>query len=294
MAVEPVPNGLTVELFLGTDPEDNRMMVLCSGPRGSGEQTVVVATKQPWTEAELRAIIEAESNALGCEHRNDKFSRHDGPAMGGVSLMLISPANEVDIAKFAKQESVLVRETSTVYEAVTRPFVDALPAKQLAWVHAILDRKAEMDVLLYEDAHCMLLPDSKWADQSDLSQLYVLAILKERTVRSVRDLHGRHATALRELRDGVLGRIRELGVHANQVRAYFHYHPSFWLGHVHFNVIGCRTVGSGLSAGKALLLDDVIDALERDPSHFETAAITYAVGKGDKLYGALRAAGAVG
>lgn len=280
------------ERTLGAAPEAQRMMLLCRDPQGSGEQAVVVATKQPWTEAELRAIVEAESNALVCEHRNDKFSKHDGPAMTGVSLTLISPANELDISKYSKEESVLVRETAAIYNKVTLPYIETLPAKQISWVHAILDGKAEMDRVLYEDEHCKLVPDTKW-DRTDMSALYVLAILKERSIRSVRDLRGQHAKALRELRDGVLACIQRLGVAANQVRAYFHYLPSFWLGHIHFNVLGCPTVGGGALVGKALLLDDVIDALEKDPAHFERTAITYTVGKNDKLYDALRAAGTV-
>ncbi|KAG8458508.1 hypothetical protein KFE25_003043 [Diacronema lutheri] len=287
----PTPSKLVFESVLGASPEGQRMFLLCSDPLRSGEKAVVVATKPGWTEDELRAIVEADGNALVCTHRNDKFSRHDGPATTAVSIQLISPANDVDITKYAKERSVLVRETPELYEAATRPWAEALPVKQVGWVLAILNRQAEMDRLMYEDAHCMLVPDTKW-DRTDVSSLYALALAKDRSLRSVRDLRGAHAQVLRELRDGVVACIcAKYGVPANQLRAYLHYLPSFWHLHIHFNVLGCPTVGGGLNVGKALLLDDVIDQLERDPMHFARAAITYAIGSNDTLYAALRAAG---
>lgn len=289
----PVPAGLKYVKMLGEDKDSRRMFVLCEDPRGSGGQAVVAATKQQWTEEELRALIEADATSLTCGHRNDKFSRHDGASSNAISLTLISPANEVDIGKYVSQRACVVRETAALYDGVTRKFVDSLPPKQIAWVLAILNREAEMERLLYEDEHCMLLPDTKW-DGRDVKALYVLAIIKDRALRSVRDLRGQHAPQLRALKSGVLACLKErYGVDASAVRAYFHYLPSFWHAHIHFNVLGCPSVGGGLNAGKAILLDDVVDALERDPRHYETAAITFTVGEGDKLFAALKGAGAV-
>jgi m7GpppX diphosphatase len=292
-AREPLPSGLKFVRLLGAAPDARRMFILCDDPLGSGGQAVVAASKEPWTEAELRAVVEGDTNALACVHRNDKFSRHDGAASTAVSLTVVSPANEVDIGKYSEQRSFVVRETAALYGKATRPFVDALPPKQIAWVYAILDGEAEMDRLIYEDEHCKLVPDTKW-DRADLKSLYVLAVLKDRSLRSVRDLRGEHVGPLCKLRDGILACLQDkYGVERGQVRAYFHYLPSFWHAHIHVNVLGCPNICAGLSAGKAILLDDVIDWLERDPTHFETAAITFSVGEGDKLFAALKAAGAV-
>ena len=43
--------------------------------------------------------------------------------------------------------------------------------------------------------------------------------------------------------------------------------------------------------GKAILLDDIIDALERDADHFQPSTITYVVGERDDLYARLVQAG---
>ncbi len=47
------------------------------------------------------------------------------------------------------------------------------------------------------------------------------------------------------------------GVTAQQIRAYIHYHPSYYHLHVHFMHINVDA-GAGMAAGKAHLLDDVI------------------------------------
>ena len=46
-------------------------------------------------------------------------------------------------------------------------------------------------------------------------------------------------------------------VDSDQVRAYIHYHPSYYHLHVHFVHLSVDA-GAGMAAGKAHLLDDVI------------------------------------
>jgi m7GpppX diphosphatase len=99
---------------------------------------------------------------------------------------------------------------------------------------------------------------------------------------------------LRAMRDGALAELRRrFGVRADQVRVFMHYLPSFWMAHVHFAALSCPAMGASTAAGKALLLDDIIDALDRDADHFATAALSFVVGERDPLFARLAAAGAV-
>ena len=233
---EVMPSGLTVESVLMNDPDGKSTFVLCSEP-SSGEKAVVVLAKKAWTEAAARRVLETSDTTLNEFHRNDKFSKYTAqPPVDAneVDITLICPANEIDIAKYSQQERHLVRETPEIYAQATLPFVAALPPKQTAWVRAILAREKEMEVLLYEDDGCMLLPDTKW-DRKDASALYTLAILKDPALKSVRDLRGAHVPMLKQLRAGVLAELRRrYGARADQVRAYMHYLPSFWMAHIHF------------------------------------------------------------
>lgn len=49
----------------------------------------------------------------------------------------------------------------------------------------------------------------------------------------------------------------EYGVGSDQLRAYVHYHPSYYHLHVHFMHLNVDA-GAGMAAGKAHLLDEVI------------------------------------
>ena len=57
------------------------------------------------------------------------------------------------------------------------------------------------------------------------------------------------------------------GVNASSIRAFFHYPPTYWHLHVHF----CHTSISkkvSCEAGRAILIEDVIDNLEADPNYY--------------------------
>ena len=47
------------------------------------------------------------------------------------------------------------------------------------------------------------------------------------------------------------------GIQSDQIRAYIHYHPSYYHLHVHFMHLSVDA-GAGMAVGKAHLLDDVI------------------------------------
>mmetsp|Transcript_19937 Transcript_19937/g.45989 ORF Transcript_19937/g.45989 Transcript_19937/m.45989 type:complete len:309 (-) Transcript_19937:737-1663(-) len=291
----PTPQRLKVDEVLMLDPDAKNAFVLCTHPATS-DKAIVCVNKQPWSEADLHVLLEEGDTELEEFHRNDKFSKYRArppPRANEALVTLICPANEIDVAKYSQQERFVVRESAATYATVTKPHIESVPAKQTAWVRAILKREAEMDVLLYEDEHCMLLPDTKW-DRKDVSALYTLAILKDERIKSLRDLNGSHVAALRTIREGCYAEVRRrFGVPSSKLRAYFHYLPSFWHAHIHFAALSCPAMGASLSAGKAVLLDDVIDCLERDGRHFEMASITFVVGARDALCTKLREAAAI-
>lgn len=187
----------------------------------------------------------------------------------------------------------MVRETPDVYARATLPFVESLPPKQTAWVRACLAKEKEADKLIYEDEHRMLFPDTKW-DLRDASSLYTLALLKDPSLKSVRDFTGAHVEWLIRLRDGIYAKLEQTyGVRPDQLRAYMHYLPSFWMAHIHFAAITCPGAGATTFVGKAILLDDIIDSLQRDPNHFKTANLSFVVGERDPLHARLVDAGAL-
>ena len=70
--------------------------------------------------------------------------------------------------------------------------------------------------------------------------------------------------------------------------------PTFYHLHVHFDHVQAESTRTH-AATRARLIDDVIDALEKDGEHFATAAISYDVGSeaDRKVWSVLEAAGVV-
>lgn len=286
---EPEPSGLRVTRLMAQDADAR--LVCAEAADADGRRCVVQLTKPPFTEVQVRSILEG-AYAGETQHRNDRFSKHEllVPAEhNSVAAMLICPATDLDVAKYSATRKHLVRESAEAFRAATAPFVEGLPASQLTWVWNILARKKEAELILDESEHFMLVPDSKW-DRHDTAVLHCLAIAKDRGLRSLRDLRGQHVPMLRHVLQRASAAILAAhGLPRSQLRVYVHYLPTFWHLHVHFAAVTCPAAGGGASVGKAVLLEDVIDNLVRDPEYYATAALTYAIGESDPLYPALRA-----
>eukprot|EP01025_Chloroclados_australasicus_P048588 TRINITY_DN55105_c0_g1_i1.p1 TRINITY_DN55105_c0_g1~~TRINITY_DN55105_c0_g1_i1.p1 ORF type:complete len:195 (-),score=20.26 TRINITY_DN55105_c0_g1_i1:41-583(-) len=143
-------------------------------------------------------------------HFNDiyyKFSAETLPEDSRILVDVIWPCTERHIAKYSAQEVSMLCETAAVYKAVTLPYIDGIDRSRIQWVFNILDGKAEMDRVIFDapgDADgFVLLPDNKW-DRKQVEQLYCLAIMRNRSLRSLRDLRQEHLPMLHKLRDAAL------------------------------------------------------------------------------------------
>jgi m7GpppX diphosphatase len=75
-------------------------------------------------------------------------------------------------------------------------------------VYNILEKKAEADRIVYEDPDpehgFILLPDLKW-EQTQLKNLYVMAVCYKNEIRTLRDLNATHLPLLKNiLREGTV------------------------------------------------------------------------------------------
>jgi hypothetical protein len=265
-AANVMPQNLKLEGILHNDADGRVACALCStrAEASAPSKAIVVLSKKPWSDADVRAIVEGSKTELSEYHRNDKFSKYDGwppatmnevrsahhidrnpnttqppprsqpqrpstepptpprttsnpnsnpsiqprpqihptatpnpasrptpiptptlptprsstatqltptpqptlhlPTQAGsphpphpfppfphqISITLICPANDTDIAKYSEQRRHLVRETPELHQTVTCPYIEQIPPAQLGWVQAIIERRKEMDRLLYE------------------------------------------------------------------------------------------------------------------------------------------------
>ncbi|NXG80508.1 DCPS diphosphatase, partial [Baryphthengus martii] len=161
------------------------------------------------------------------------------------------------------------------------------------WVYNILEKKAEADRIVHENPDpChgfVLVPDFKW-NQSQLDDLYLIALVHRRDIKSLRDLTAEHLPLLRNiLREGQEAVAKRFGIPGSRLRIYFHYQPSYYHLHVHFTALGFEAPGS--SVERAHLLADVIDNLAADSAFYQSRALTFALRSDEPLLKKFQEAG---
>lgn len=202
-----------------------------------------------------------------------------------MKISIIYPATEKHILKYSELKFQIIQETPEIYQNVVLPYIESqLNQFTLDWVFNILEHKSEVDKIIYEDMDpkkgFMLLPDYKWNGQKET--MYLLAIAVDRSIKSLRDLNERHLPLLENIRTNSLNAIREkFQLEEHEVRAYFHYQPSFYHLHCHFTFLGYDA--PGIHCARAHLLDNVIDNIKLANDYYQRASLTFSTFENDKL-----------
>jgi m7GpppX diphosphatase len=224
---------------------------------------IVFLEKMPFIADKVSELL--QSSTLRTEFKNDIYGKYEclpDPTLNSLKANLIYPATEKHIAKYSTASLYLVNETPALYETVTLPYIKS-EKFNIDWVYNILSHEKESERIVYEDPDpvtgFILLPDSKWSCKQ-VEDLYLLAMVHAKDIKSLRDLTHRHLPLLKKLwNDGnkaILGiycfkKIKaasnlvshvsfccviteKYGVHQSQIRAYIHYQPSHYHFHVHF------------------------------------------------------------
>lgn len=163
-----------------------------------------------------------------------------------------------------------------------------------------MDGARETNRIIVDNTHqehgFVVALDSKWKSHPDVDKVpksawklhhsvptsfYVLGLVRDRTIKSLRDLRGKHIKVLENMLNKTLKVIKHLyGLDKNELRIFVHYHPQYWHFHVHFT---CLAIDHGIHSGKAVLLEDIIDNLKQDPNYYEKASLSCLVYEGDPL-----------
>jgi len=73
----------------------------------------------------------------------------------------------------------------------------------------------------------MILPDMKW-DLKTITSLYLMALVQDRTIHSMRDLRKEHIGLLTSIRrEATLVAQEKWGIEEGGLRMYVHYQPSY-------------------------------------------------------------------
>ncbi|KFP99852.1 m7GpppX diphosphatase, partial [Haliaeetus albicilla] len=267
-----------------------------TSPSGEGTDAVVILEKTPFQEEKVSDLLKKHTK-LDLQMRNDIYSTYHlyPPAeLSEIKTTVVYPATEKHLQKYLRQEVHLIRETWEDYKNITLPFIQS-QSFSIQWVYNILEKKAEADRIIHENPDpCngfVLVPDFKW-NQNQLDDLYLIALIHRREVRSLRDLTSEHIPLLRNiLQEGKEAVVKHFGVPGSQLRIYLHYQPSYYHLHVHFTALGYDAPGS--SVERAHLLADVIDNLVMDSLYYQKRALTFALRADELLFKKFQEAGRV-
>jgi len=137
------------------------------------------------------------------------------------------------------------------------------------WIYNIIDHKAESNDIIFEDNNIILIPDYKW--DKTLKNLHILAIFKDKSLGSIRDLQASNIEVLEEsIQNGKKVIMEKYGI--DNLISYFHYRPSVWQLHMHFTNIDTDNKNSFLLP-RAHLANTVIQNLKNDSDYYRKAIL---------------------
>ncbi|KAF5351572.1 hypothetical protein D9758_007223 [Tetrapyrgos nigripes] len=313
-----------------------------SGPRGAADGVTpkAIIKNVDMSEEMQQESVDIASSALEkyniekdiAAQIKKEFDRKHGPTwhvvVGKNFGSYVTHATEVHVRKYSKQRSILVRETPELYKRITEPYIANFPPSRTQWVTEILSGRAEQNKILFSSPEFVILPDMKW-DLHTVGSLYLVAIVRDPSLRSLRDLRGdleaespetkkrkidasipapgseepsAESTPARIHPLGHIGLLKTIrfeayrvaaekwGIKPGGLRMWIHYQPSYYHFHVHIVNAEYEGAGMGMAVGQAHLLEDVISLLENSPRIFETITLTYGLGEQHGLYAPMTAA----
>ncbi|XP_068180976.1 m7GpppX diphosphatase-like [Antennarius striatus] len=259
-----------------------------------GQDAVVILEKNPIQKDSVEELLSGSKVKL--EMKNDIYSTYQlqaPPHLSAIKTTLMWPATEKHVNKFKHQDSFLVKETKEDYFNITLPFILQNKGFNVQWVYNILDKKAEVDRIIYEDPDpklgFVLLPDMKW-NQKNVDDLYLIAIVHQRNIKSLRDLTSAHIPLLMNIfTKGQEAILKRYNLPASKLRVYLHYQPSYYHLHVHFTKLDYNAPGCGVE--RAHLLASVIDNLHADPEYYNKCTMYFPLRETDEILSKFKEAG---
>ena len=271
-----------------------------------GGQDCVLELKQRAALADPRALEDALpklklalTNHSGAEY--SYYAATDPTTGATYDLEAVWPAPERLVQRKRPAEICVVEETAEAYDRVVRPFAEAQAAK-IGWIDAVCALEKERERNLHACDAFVVNVDTKWSTHGPFDadratwrgadwtrDLYLLAISKDASLKSMRDLRGPAGAGLcRAMRAALLRCAADVyGVPATKLRVFFHYQPQFYRLHAHCT--RAEHTNPGCECDRAHLLTTVAANLDLAPDYYARAPLTYKLRVGEKLHGLLSA-----
>ena len=136
----------------------------------------------------------------------------------------------------------------------------------IKWTDDIIDGHRQNEIIV-KNEFMVFFPDYNWKD-GNLNNLHMIGMIIDKKIKSIRELTLEYIPILEKCRVDGLKMIEEkYKVKSNKIVTYFHYHPSTWRLHIHFQNINARSYIS-MTLPRAHPLYLVIQNLKIDSDYY--------------------------
>jgi len=140
--------------------------------------------------------------------------------------------------------------------------------KNCKWIYDIIDKNkdANLSKLLYENKNFVLVM-KKYMSPNKLSTFHLLAFVKDKKIKSIRDLKIEHIPLLKEIVKKSKEYIkRNYKIESNEIETNFHYRPTTLLLHIHFELVNNKKLRKPILEHS---VHSVIQNLSVDPYYYK-------------------------
>lgn len=165
---------------------------------------------------------------------NDRFKKINTKSEVNLDVTIVTNASKEETLEYTIHNNEIILES---YEDYLNNKFPLIKDQENIWIDNIFNGKSEQNNILYKDSNIILLPDIKW-NNKDMDSLYCLVIFSNKGLKSIRDLDRSHVQLIKDTYIKCISIIENIyGIKKNKLRAYFHYHPSYWQLHMHINLL---------------------------------------------------------
>lgn len=224
-----------------------------------GKTMIVVYLKDL---CKLTDICFDNAQLISKNDRYTKFTTNISNAM--CEYLIIQNYTYSDYTKHVNSNKQLLKETPEYYRQTILP--NAIKSDK-TWIYNILDGNAELDRIIFQNNDFILLKDIKWSGEI-LNDIHLLVLLKRKDLLSIRDIDDSNITLIQQIDDVTRNVIfQTYGINKNKIRSYFHYHPSYWHLHIHYDLYDQSTISTSVDYCK--LLCDVVENVKIDNNYYK-------------------------
>ena len=248
------------------------------------QRVLIFIEKLPFDEDTIRMLFN-ETFELTKIVQNDIYGSYSADALtlkNKIKATIVCPATDKHFEKYKRSQWAMIEETPARYQKITLAYLEENKFS-IDWVYNILEHKQEVERIVFENEDSLngfillpdlKMPDIKKGDEKAMRRLYLVAIVRRRDLKSIRDLTGSHLQLLTNIKTQSCKVIKEkYGIDRDKLQIYFHYQPSYYHLHIHFNTIYYEH--PRLYIASSHLLETVITNLEIDSNYYKKATLTF-------------------